>query len=200
MLLSPFLALSLETVGGRGEETSTESWSRGKETKDMWQLNKTVILNWILDQKGKRCCWDSRWNLNSLWIGCQGYSNADFLIWMLRCAYVGQSHCLLKIFSHPFRSWRAWCWNEVKVTQSCPTLCDPVDCTVHGILQARILEWVAIRSCRGSSQPRDQTQVSHIAGRFFTSWATREAHDAETCFQIFRKRITIISVYADTYR
>ena len=64
----------------------------------------------------------------------------------------------------------------------------------------RILEWVSMPSSRGSFQPRDQRQVSHIAGRFFTSWATREAHDAETCFQIFRKRITIISVYADTYR
>ena len=44
-----------------------------------------------------------------------------------------------------------------------------------GILQARILEWVAMPSSRGSSQPRDQTQVSHIAGGFFTVWATREA-------------------------
>ena len=44
------------------------------------------------------------------------------------------------------------------------------------ILQARILEWVAFPSSRGSSQPRDQTQVSHIAGGFFTSWATMEAH------------------------
>ena len=55
---------------------------------------------------------------------------------------------------------------------SCLTLCNPV----HGILQARILEWVAFSFSRGSSQPRDQTQVSCIARRFFTSWATREAH------------------------
>ena len=48
-------------------------------------------------------------------------------------------------------------------------------CTVHGILQARILQRVAFPFSRGSSQPRDQTQVSPIAGRFFTSWATREA-------------------------
>ena len=47
--------------------------------------------------------------------------------------------------------------------------------SVHEILQARILEWVAMPFSRGSSQPRDQTQVSRIAGRFFTSWATREA-------------------------
>ena len=62
----------------------------------------------------------------------------------------------------------------VKVTQSCPTLCDPMQYRVHGILQARILEWVATLFSKESSQPRDQTQVSHIAVRFFTSWATRE--------------------------
>ena len=54
-------------------------------------------------------------------------------------------------------------------------LCGPMDCSVHGILQARILEWVTYPFSRGSSQPRDLTQVSCIAGRFFTSWATREA-------------------------
>ena len=58
---------------------------------------------------------------------------------------------------------------KVKVTQSCLTLCNRMDYTVHGILQARILEWVAFPFSRGSSQPRDQTQVSHIAGGFFTS-------------------------------
>ena len=52
----------------------------------------------------------------------------------------------------------------------------PMDYIVHGILQARILEWVAFSFSRGSFQPRDWTQVSHIAGRFFTRWATREAH------------------------
>ena len=77
-----------------------------------------------------------------------------------------------------FKSWK------VKVTQSCPTLCDPMDCSlpgssVHGILQVRILEWVAVPFSRGSSEPRDWAQVSHIAGGFFTIWATREApnHD-----------------------
>ena len=58
---------------------------------------------------------------------------------------------------------------KVKVTQLCLTLCDPMDCTVQGILQARILEWVAFPFSRGSFQPRDGTQVSCIAGRFFTS-------------------------------
>ena len=57
----------------------------------------------------------------------------------------------------------------VKVTHSCLTLCDPMDYTVQEILQVRILEWVVVPFSRGSSQPRDQTQVSHIAGRFLTS-------------------------------
>ena len=58
---------------------------------------------------------------------------------------------------------------KVKVTQSCLNLCDRTDQTIHGVLQARILEWVALPSSRGPSQPSDQTQVSHTAGRFFTS-------------------------------
>ena len=57
---------------------------------------------------------------------------------------------------------------KVKVTQSVPTLCDPMVYTVHRILQARILEWIAFPFSRESSQPRDPTQVSLIAGRFFT--------------------------------
>ena len=69
---------------------------------------------------------------------------------------------------------------KVKVAQLCPTLCYPMyysppGSSIHGTLQARILEWVAISFSRGSSSPRDQTQVSHIAGGFFTVWATREA-------------------------
>ena len=58
---------------------------------------------------------------------------------------------------------------DVKVTQSCLILCDPMDGIGHGILQARILEWVTFPFSRRSSQPRDQTEVSCIAGRSFTS-------------------------------
>ena len=62
--------------------------------------------------------------------------------------------------------------SQVKVAQSCPALCKPMDYTVGGILQARILEWVAVPFSRGSSQPRDQSHaesLQHIAGIFFTS-------------------------------
>ena len=68
---------------------------------------------------------------------------------------------------------------ESLVVQSCLTLYDPMDCnlpgsSIHGIFQARVLEWVAISFSRGSSRSRDQTRVSHIVGRSFTIWATRE--------------------------
>ena len=68
-------------------------------------------------------------------------------------------------------------WEEGEVAQLCPTLCDPMDCSppgspIHGILQARLLEWVAISFSRGSSQPRDQTWVSRIVGRGFAIWST----------------------------
>ena len=67
------------------------------------------------------------------------------------------------------------------VPQACPRLCYPMDCSppsssAHGIPQSRILEWVAMPSFRGSSQPRDWTQDSCLAGKLFTVWATREAH------------------------
>ena len=70
---------------------------------------------------------------------------------------------------------------KVLVTQSCPILCDPMDyslpgSSIHEILWARILDCISIPFSRGSSQPRDRTQVFCIAGRFFTVWATREAH------------------------
>ena len=65
----------------------------------------------------------------------------------------------------------------MKVAQSCLTLCNPMNSIVYGILQARILEWVAFPYSRGFSQPRDQTQVSIIASWFFTSWATRESQE-----------------------
>ena len=71
--------------------------------------------------------------------------------------------------------------SEVKVllTQLYLTLCDSIDCippgsSFHGILQARTVEWVTISSSKGSSGPRDGTQVSRIVGRFFTAWASRE--------------------------
>ena len=77
------------------------------------------------------------------------------------------------------------------VTQSCLTLCNPMNCSppgssVHGILQASILEWVAIPFSKGSSQPRDQNRVSHIAGRF------------KCCFLLYYEVWMMIKIKCDT--
>ena len=69
--------------------------------------------------------------------------------------------------------WKSEFDSKLEVAQSCPTICNPLDYIVHGILQARILEWVAVPFSRVTSQPRDRTQVSCITGIFFTSWAIR---------------------------
>ena len=81
--------------------------------------------------------------------------------------------CLYRFICYRFFSYKSG------VTQSCLTLCDPLDCSltgssVHGIFQARVLEWVAISFFRGSFWPRDRTWVSCIVGRHFTIWATGE--------------------------
>ena len=92
---------------------------------------------------------------------------------------------------------RKWKWSEV--AQSCPTLCDSMDCSlpgssVHGIFQARVLEWIAIAFSRGSSWPRDRTRVSRIAGRRFTVWATREAIiQKDTCTPMFIAAVVTIA-------
>ena len=82
-------------------------------------------------------------------------------------------------------SWRKKKKVKVLVAQSCPALWDPMDCSppgssVHRVLQARILKRVVTPFSRGSSRPRDQSQVSCTAGRFFTIWATREAKQLAT--------------------
>ena len=78
------------------------------------------------------------------------------------------------------------------VAQSCPTLCSSMDCnppgsSVRRISQARILEWVAIPFSRGSFQPRDQTQISCMAVRFFTACTTREAHWGRTVIGLLKE-------------
>ena len=80
------------------------------------------------------------------------------------------------------------CWPGVRRRSVLPCSLQPMDCnrppgsSVHGDSLGEVLEWVAMPSSRGSSQPRDQTQVSHIAGRFFTIWATREAFSRQAFF------------------
>ena len=91
---------------------------------------------------------------------------------------------------------------KVLLAQSC--LCDPTDCSppgssVHGILQARILEWVAISYPRGSFRLRDRTRVSYTVGSFFNIWASREAYMMEYYSDIFFKKRKEIIPLATTW-
>ena len=107
--------------------------------------------------------------------------------------------------------------SESEVTQSCPTLCYPMDCSlpgfsVHGIFQARLLEWVAISFSRRSLWPRNWTRVSCIVGRCSTVWATRDVKIkrksnpterskgnfySKALFQVFMSCILLTSVKCD---
>ena len=116
------------------------------------------VLEWVAISFSRGFSWPRDWTQVSLITG------RCFTIWATRDAQ-----------------------SESEVCQSCPTLCNPMDCSlpgssIHGIFQASALEWVAISFSRGSSRPRDWTQVSCIAGRHFTIWATREAHQSKTQF------------------
>ena len=123
--------------------------------------------------KGYNDWWAYKWDSTGAspkWEGkasriCSCFSSTT---WNALCLPVVLTHLPVKV--------------KLLVAQPCPTLHDPMDWSlpgfpVHGILQTRILEWVAIPFSRGSSQPSDQTWVSHIAGRLFTIWATREAQE-----------------------
>ena len=91
-------------------------------------------------------------------------------------------------------------FKNTEVAQSCLTLCDPMDCSpsgssVHGIFQAWILEWVVVSFSRGSFWPRDRTRVSHIVGRRFAVWATREVHEKHRRVVVSFKRMSVEIFY-----
>ena len=106
--------------------------------------------------------------------------------------------CPTHLGHHGALSWPSWALkllptsylftHSALVIKSCLTLVNPWTggCSVHGISQASVLQWVAISCCRESSWPQDWTQVSCLAGRFFTSWASREAHfpHGRVCMEI----------------
>ena len=99
-----------------------------------------ITLSQDMNCKGQQCMWNNRLQIE----------------WFLSNKVMIKNKCI-----HSFV--------KVKVAQSCPNLCDPMDYTVHGMLQARKLEWVAFPFSRDSCQQRDQTQTSHTAGRYSTS-------------------------------
>ena len=107
----------------------------------------------------------------------QIFGELSVVVVFFKCGHMYMKFIILIIWKCAIQ----WHWDK-SLAQSCPTLCDPVDCSppgssVHGILQARILEWVAVSFSRGSSRPRDRTRVSCVAGRCFNLWATRCAEN-----------------------
>ena len=123
-------------------------------------------------------CWVGEGNGTPLQSSCLENPRDGWACWAALCG-VAQGRTRLSDSAAA-----AECW--VLAMRLCPTLCHPRDCSppgssVHGILQARILEWVVIPFSRGSSQPRNRTQVSCTAGRFSTTWATREAQYSSMC-------------------
>ena len=141
----------------------------------------------------------SRWGL---WkgprAGLRGQGGGQGVLWqegtsMSHLKELYLSFALLQIqFTHTH--------THTEVAQSCPTLCNPMDCSppgslVHGIFQAWILEWVDVSFSRGSSWPRDRTPVSRIVGRRFTIWATREAHQKHRRVVVSFKRTSVEIFY-----
>ena len=160
--------------------TSTASPTRtlGQQTwgmENMWTSSLPPtrgVPQLILQEVLYLYFWNLRLNGLHYRAGCQFRCFWSASHWLLMIP-----HCLLEMRPSSFLQHYCAC------AQSCLTLYNPMDCSprssVPGILQARILEWVASSSSRGSSQPRDWTLiscVSCIAGRFFTHWAIREAN------------------------
>ena len=125
---------------------------------------------------GEQC-----WPLDGTWLLWWWWAERNWGARMLvLVASLWKSHISLTHFISQNMPWEPiWVQRvNVKVAQLCPTLWDPMKCSqavssVRGILQARILEWVAIPFSRGSSQPQDQTRVSCFVGRLLTIWATQ---------------------------
>ena len=108
------------------------------------------------------------------WLPPETQSRGYRWVWpgRLMCEIVRLHVAVAEIWWFVMLQWK-WNWKSFSHVR----LCASIDYTVPGILQARILEWVAFPFSRGFSQPRDRIQVSHIEGGFFTSWATGEAQE-----------------------
>ena len=142
-------------------------WLLFKDNFKLFPEILSMIISWMTDWLLGQCF--QKWLIwSELWLSWIFFWHKSFTTRRIRILEL----CSLLLHSIYWKS-----------AQSCLTLCNPIDCnlpvgfSIHGIFQVRILEWVAIPFSRGSSQPGDQTQVSLIAGRFFTLWATREAQE-----------------------
>ena len=152
---------------------SVRSWGAGMVSYFSWV--RLCVTLWTVTCQAPLSMGFSR---QDYWVGCHSLLQGIFLTQGLNLCFLRLLHWRVVLYH-----WRhlgspaigvTWC----EVAQWCPTLWDPMDCSlpgssVHGILQARILEGVALSRSRGSSKSRDRTWVSCIAGRRFTIWATR---------------------------
>ena len=145
------------------EAHKVESWS-GDE----------VLLRYLSIISKEMWGWDCKWHCQA--VGRSNLSQHFYCGFLCKDIILAIRDILVSLKGGEGELFVNFGTGEVKVAQSCLTLCDPMDYTVHGILQARILEWVVFTFCRGSSKTSDWIQVSCIAGKFFTSWATGEAH------------------------
>ena len=147
------------------------SWER-------WMISR-LHQGSILSLSSRHICFPFSWILD--WTGWLLWgSTVTLLVEKVLCHWLGlwPLKIYLTFLSLSFTVYKVG-MKCVLITQSCPTLWDPMNCSqqgssVHGILQARILKWVAVPSSRGSSWSGDWTWVSCIADGFFTIWATRE--------------------------
>ena len=124
--------------------------------------------------------WDISFIVRSQTCGPCIWSMESWTLDCLPCSLLSPPFPLFSISLLPSKQGTQFCVCECLVTQSRPTLCDPMDCSlpgssVHGDSPGKNTGMVSLPFSRGYSQPRDQTQVSCIAGRFFTDWANREA-------------------------
>ena len=125
------------------------------------------ILEWVTISSSRKSSWLRHWTCISC-VSCIGRWNLYHCTTWEAPRSINVKH---KLLSH------VWLYD--------PMNCSPPDSYVHGVLQTRILQWVANPFSRGSSQPRDQTWVSCIADRFFTIWATREVPSISVNFFFF---------------
>ena len=157
---------------GIAEDSLESPGLQGDQTSQFWRKS-------ILNIHWKDWCWSWSCNTWATW-----YKELNMTEWLNNNIYSSKD-ITGKLYLPPFNPLRIRpiilkeVKSESEVTQLCPTLCHPMDysltgSSIHGIFQARVLEWVAISFPRGSSQPRDWIRVSHIVGRCFTIWAIRE--------------------------
>ena len=138
----------------------------------LWVINLSMTCWWVCGVISLGI-WTKFWLRASIYSWGGSHSTSSWPQgWTSR---PNESDILCSQYSH-----NIYCMKWSEVAQSCPTLCDPMDCSppgssIHGIFQARVLEWVAISFSRRSSQPRNWTRVSRIVGRRSTIWATAAA-------------------------